>query len=64
MKDYAKNSIEAKKQKVMENIKIATAQFEHRSGDKDYNLRVIESLAADAASKGADVIAFHECSIT
>ena len=48
----------------MENIKIATAQFEHRSGDKEYNLRVIESLAAAAASKGADVIAFHECSIT
>ena len=48
----------------MENIKIATAQFEHRSGDKEYNLRVIESLAAAAASKGADVIAFHECSVT
>src|SRR6476620_3286403 len=48
----------------MQNLKIATAQFEHRSGDKDYNLGVIESLSAQAANEGADVIAFHECSIT
>lgn len=48
----------------MKNLKIATAQFENRSGDKAYNLSVIEKLAARAASGGADVIAFHECSIT
>jgi len=48
----------------MENIKIATAQFEHRSGDKAYNLSVINDLSAKAAAAGADVIAFHECSIT
>ena len=48
----------------MENIKIATAQFEHRSGDKEYNLSIIERLSAAAASQGADVIAFHECSIS
>ena len=48
----------------MENIKIATAQFEHKSADKHYNLQVIDKLAARAADKGADVIAFHECSIT
>lgn len=48
----------------MQNIKIATAQFEHRSGDKDYNLSVIRELSAKAAAKGAQVIAFHECSIT
>lgn len=48
----------------MENIKIATAQFENRSGDKDYNLQVIENLSAKAASEGAEVICFHECSIT
>jgi len=48
----------------MDNIKISTAQFENRSGDKDYNLSVIESLAAMAALKGSHVIAFHECSIT
>lgn len=48
----------------MENIRIATAQFEHRSGDKEYNLSVIKKLAAQAASQGAQAIAFHECSVT
>ncbi|MGE8293158.1 MAG: nitrilase-related carbon-nitrogen hydrolase, partial [Sphingobacterium sp.] len=48
----------------MDKLKIATAQFEHKSADKTYNLTIIESLAQQAAAKGADVIAFHECSIT
>lgn len=48
----------------MDNMKIATAQFENKSGDKEYNLTVIEKLAGDAKRHGADVIAFHECSIT
>ena len=48
----------------MENITIATAQFEHKSGDKDYNLRMMEALSAKAAGEGAKVIAFHECSVT
>lgn len=48
----------------MDQIKIATAQFEHRSGDKDYNFSVIEKLAREAAKAGARAIAFHECSIT
>ncbi len=48
----------------MENIVISSAQFEHKSGDKEYNLSIIESLAADAARQGSQVIAFHECSVT
>src|SRR5262249_12375304 len=48
----------------MENLKVATAQFEHRSGDKTYNLSVIRELTAKASKQGAHVIAFHECSIT
>lgn len=48
----------------MEKIKISTAQFEHRSADKTYNLSVIESLAKKASAEGSDIIAFHECSIT
>src|ERR1700754_4125232 len=48
----------------MEKIKIATAQFENRSGDKHTNLAVIKDLSAKAAQAGAQVIAFHECSIT
>jgi predicted amidohydrolase len=48
----------------MEKLKIATAQFEHKSGDKEYNLGIIEKLTASAAQDGAKVVAFHECSIT
>jgi predicted amidohydrolase len=48
----------------MDPLKIATAQFENKSGDKTYNLSVIDQLAAAAAAKGAQVIAFHECSVT
>ncbi|MGF7038795.1 nitrilase family protein [Mucilaginibacter lappiensis] len=48
----------------MKNLKIATAQFENKSGDKAYNLSVIKNLAQKAAQQGADVIAFHECSVT
>jgi predicted amidohydrolase len=48
----------------MDNIKIATAQFENRSGDKEYNLSVIDRLSKKAAADGAKAIAFHECSIT
>jgi len=48
----------------MENLKVATAQFENRNGDKEYNLGRIEALAAKASAMGAQVVAFHECSIT
>ena len=48
----------------MGNIRISTAQFEHRCGDKEYNLSLIEALSKDAASSGSEVIAFHECSVT
>lgn len=48
----------------MNTLRIATAQFEHRSGDKDFNLGVIDRLAARARQASADVVAFHECSIT
>ncbi|HMG09079.1 MAG TPA: nitrilase family protein [Mucilaginibacter sp.] len=48
----------------MKNLKISTAQFENKSGDKAYNLSVIKNLTQKAAQQGADVIAFHECSVT
>ncbi|GAB3511994.1 nitrilase family protein [Spirosoma knui] len=48
----------------MQPIRIATAQFENASGDKAYNLAKIRQLAAQAAGLGAQVIAFHECSVT
>ncbi|GAB3957794.1 nitrilase family protein [Spirosoma harenae] len=48
----------------MQTLKIATAQFENASGDKAYNLSIIRSLAGKAAQQGAQIVAFHECSIT
>lgn len=48
----------------MDRIKISSAQFENRSGDKAYNLSVIERLSRKAAGEGSLAIAFHECSVT
>lgn len=48
----------------MNNIRISTAQFENRSGDKEYNLGIIAGLTAEAAAQGSNAVAFHECSIT
>jgi predicted amidohydrolase len=48
----------------MDKIKISTAQFENRSGDKVYNLSVIEKLSRQASQDGSNMIAFHECSVT
>lgn len=48
----------------MEPIRIATAQFENRSNDKAYNLQQIRDLARKAKADGAQVVAFHECSVT
>ena len=48
----------------MDKLKIATAQFEHSDWDKAYNLSVIEKLSKKASEAGADIIAFHECSVT
>ena len=49
---------------IKRDLKIAVAQFEPRDGDKAYNLDVISNLATLAAKQGADVISFHELSIT
>ncbi|HKJ32944.1 MAG TPA: nitrilase family protein [Balneolales bacterium] len=48
----------------MDNLNIAVAQFEPKDGDKDYNLSLIEKLTRRASKKGADLISFHELSIT
>ena len=45
-------------------LRVAVAQFQPQSGDKRYNLQVIESLVAQASELGADVISFHELCIT
>lgn len=45
-------------------MNIAVAQFEPKDGDKAYNLSVIEKLTKKAKAQGADLISFHEMSIT
>jgi predicted amidohydrolase len=48
----------------MDNLKLSTAQFENRCGDKEYNLSVIDHLSGKAANEGSSIVAFHECSVT
>lgn len=45
-------------------IRIATAQFEALDGDKTGNLAIIDSLTAQAVAQGAELVLFHECSIS
>jgi predicted amidohydrolase len=45
-------------------LRISSAQFENKSGDKEYNLSIIDQLSKRAAQQGAHAIAFHECSVT
>lgn len=48
----------------MRDIRIAAAQFEHRSGDKDFNLSRVRELTAQAVKQGAEVVSFHECCLS
>ncbi len=48
----------------MKKLKVAIAQFQPKDSDKNYNLSVIESLSEKAKEKGAEVVSFHEMSIT
>jgi len=48
----------------MKNLTIATAQFEHKSSDKNQNLTIIDQMSRQAAIEGADIISFHECCIS
>lgn len=49
---------------MMRTLKVAVAQFQPGDGDKNYNLSVIDKLAAKAKGMGAEVVSFHELSIT
>ncbi len=48
----------------MREICIGAAQFEHKNGEKTLNLSAIERLTAKAVSGGAEVVSFHEASIS
>ena len=45
----------------MKTLKIATAQFQPKDGDKDYNFSVIESLTKDAKAKAQKWSHFTKC---
>ncbi|HHK42074.1 MAG TPA: nitrilase, partial [Planctomycetaceae bacterium] len=47
----------------MQDIRIGAAQFEHRDGDRDYNLSRIEALTRAAVERGAQIVSFHEACI-
>ncbi len=47
----------------MRDIRIGAAQFEHRDGDKAYNLSRIGALVRRAVEQGAEIVSFHECCI-
>ncbi|MBM3746220.1 MAG: acyltransferase [Acidobacteria bacterium] len=48
----------------MRNIRVAAVQFEHVAGDKRANLAKIRHFVERAASAGAEMVVFPECSIT
>ena len=44
----------------MQEIRVATAQFEHRDHEPQFNLKKIQDLSRKAADLGAQVVSFHE----
>ena len=48
----------------MRDIRVATVQFEHHDDDKPYNLARIRDLTRVAVEQGAEIVSFHECSIS
>src|SRR5271154_2303047 len=49
---------------VERDIRVGAAQFEPRDGDKTFNLGRIEELSGRARGQGAEIVSFHECSLT
>ena len=48
----------------MRDIRVATVQFQHRPGDKSYNLSRVRHFATEAAAAGVEIIAFPEMCLT
>ncbi|MDP8246047.1 MAG: nitrilase family protein [Candidatus Hinthialibacter antarcticus] len=47
-----------------DNLKVASVQFEHQSGDKSANLEKMCAFVEQAHQQGVELITFPECSIT
>ena len=48
----------------MTSLRVATAQFEPADADRETNLNRIRALTRRAAVEGAEVVSFHECSLS
>lgn len=48
----------------MKNIKVASVQFNHSPGDKNYNLNIIRKFVEQASKEGVELIVFPEMCIT
>lgn len=47
----------------MRDIRVATAQFENRDNDKEFNLERVHDLTRRAVEQDAEIVSFHECCI-
>src|SRR5207253_429936 len=48
----------------MRDIRVATVQFQHAPGDKQYNLGRVEHFVAEAVRERVEIIAFPEMCLT
>ncbi len=46
-------------ERVMRDLHLATAQFEARDRDKEYNLSRVAELTGEAVRQGAAAVSFH-----
>jgi len=44
----------------MRDIRVASVQFEHKAGDKKYNLDRVRDFVGKAANAGAEIVVFPE----
>jgi predicted amidohydrolase len=49
---------------LMDTIRVASVQFEHKDGDKVFNLKTIESFVKKASQQNVQIIVFPECCVT
>ena len=48
----------------MQDLRIAAVQFEYRDGDRAFNLSRVRELTREAVEQGAEIVSFHECSLS
>ncbi|HJM64175.1 MAG TPA: nitrilase-related carbon-nitrogen hydrolase, partial [Roseibacillus sp.] len=48
----------------MNALRVASVQFQHQPGDKETNLAIVRSFAAQAAAEQVDLMVFPEMCIT